>query len=137
MLDLSTHTAAAFGAPESSQLAIRVQLTDAVKHGVTPVRACLNIPPPSPFLPYTGKPPLPWFVVFSTYLHLLEEDLGEPWPDFIQNALLFGLLGAGDHQQLAGSPVIHTLHSAYFADFAQRIAGCFASSARTTQHARD
>ncbi len=79
MLAHNAHTAAAFGAPESSQLPIGVQLTDAMKHGVSPVRTHLNIPSPTPFLPHTGKPPLPWrvwFVVFSAYLNLLEEDQG-------------------------------------------------------------
>ncbi len=86
MLAKNVHTAAALGAPESSQLPIGVQLMDEMKHGVSPVHVRLNIPPPTPFLPHTGKPPLPWrvwFVVFSANLNLLEEDQGGPWPDFI------------------------------------------------------
>ncbi len=79
-------------------------------------------------------------MVFSAYLHLLEEDLRELWPDFVWNSLLFGLLGAGGHQQLDGNPVVSTLQSAYFAEFAQRIAEYFASlfsTACTTQDAWD
>ncbi len=109
MLDLCTHTAIAIEASPSSQLTIRVQLADTVKNMVIPVHACISIPLPSPFLPNSGNPPLPWrvwFMVFSSYLHLLEEDQGELWPDLIRNSLLSSLLGTWGHQQLAGSPVV-------------------------------
>ncbi len=50
MLDLCMHTAGTFGASESLQLPIRVQLMDAVKHGVTPVHTRLNIPLNTPLV---------------------------------------------------------------------------------------
>ncbi len=76
MLDLYLHTATDSMAPESSQLPVGVQLIDTVQHKAIPV---LNIPPPSPVCPRSGDPLLPWwvwFVVFSSYLYLPEEDQG-------------------------------------------------------------
>ncbi len=115
------------------------QLTDAVQHMVTPVHTYLNIPPPPPFLLHSGTPLHPWkmwFIVFSSFLHLLEEERREPLPDIICNSLLFGLLGTGGHQQLAESPVMEMLHTAPFGVFAKYIAShfeCRFSTVSTTQ----
>ncbi len=136
MLAQNAHTAAALGTPESMQLPLGVQLVETVASAVTPV---LNIPPPSPFCPSSGDPPLPWrvwFMVFSSYLCLLEEEQGEPWMDFIQNSILLGLLGTEGHQRFAGSPVLGTVQTASFIIFAQNIAGLFVGLFSTTQAAQ-
>ncbi len=132
------------GTVTSMQLTSRaVQLLNAEQQAVTSVHTGLNIPPPSPFLLCLGTPLLPWrtwFVVFSSFLHLLEEECGGPWPDIISNSLLFGLLGTGGHQQLAKSPVMGMMHTAPFGVFAKSITGhfeCQFSTVSTTQRLQD
>ncbi len=61
----------------------------------------------------------------------MEEEHGEPFPTVVQNSLLFGLLGPGGHLQLAGSPVMETMHAAPLEVFSHIIAGhfqCFVST---------
>ncbi len=117
------------GIATSAQLTIRVvQLPNAGQQAVTSVQMSLNIPPPPPFLLRSGTPLLPWktwFVVFSSFRHLLEEECGGPWPDIISNSLLFGLLGARGYQQLAESPVMTMMHTAPYEVFAKSVAGHF------------
>ncbi len=142
MLAQNTRTDATLGATQSVQLPLGVQLAKTVAPVVTP---SFSIPPPSPFCPGSGNPPLPWrvwFMVFSSYLRLVEEEQGVPWADFIRNSILLGLLGTGGHQRLAGSPVMGTVHTASFVTFAQDIAGhfqrlfCTAQAAQSPQYQR-
>ncbi len=64
-------------------------------------------------------------MVFSSYLHLLEEEQGALLPDIISNSLLLGLVGTWGLQQLAESPVITTLAMATHVAFVQMVAGYF------------
>ncbi len=76
-------------------------------------------------------------VLFASFLRLKEEGCGGVWPDIVRNSLLFGLLGAGGHQQLAGSPVMEKMHTAPFEVFANSVAGhlnCQSNTVSTAQH---
>ncbi len=93
-----------------------------------PVQVHLNIPTPPPFLLHLGAPLIPWpgwAKVFSSYLHLLEENQGTVLPDTVRNSLLLGLLRTWGLQQLAESPVITVLATATHVAFVQMVAGHF------------
>ncbi len=59
------------------------------------------------------------FMVFETYLLLLEEEHGTPLNNLTKNSLLLGLLGTKGHKQFSGNPVIELLNTATYADFSK------------------
>ncbi len=90
-----------------------------------------------------GTPSIPWqgwIAVFSSYLHLLEEEQGAQLPDIVRNSLLLGLVGTCSLQQLVESPVITSLATATHIAFVRMVTGhfkCLLSTACSDQGVLD